>query len=80
MIRLNKPPCKERQDSPDCPNRAVGCQATCEKYRAFRAERDRLLDENRKKDLIWDYTAHSIYRRRAMLKCTQDGRKVLSEW
>lgn len=80
MIRLNKPPCKERPDSPDCPNRAVGCQAVCEKYLAFRAERDRLLDENRKQDPIWDYTAHSIYRRRAMLKFTQDGRKVLSKW
>ena len=80
MIRLNKPPCKERQDSPDCPNRAVGCQATCEKYREFRAERDRILTENRKQDPIWDYTAHSVYRRRAMLKYTQDGRRALAKW
>ena len=29
-----KPPCKDK-DGTDCPNRTVGCHATCEQYRTF---------------------------------------------
>lgn len=31
-----QPPCK------DCPDRTVGCHASCEKYTAFAAERERI--------------------------------------
>ena len=33
-----KAPCK------DCPDRAAGCHSSCEKYRAFREERDADLE------------------------------------
>jgi hypothetical protein len=73
------PPCKESRDSPDCPNRAVGCQATCEKYLAFRAERDKLSAERKKEYIAWDYDAAAIYRKRHSLKQTDAGRKALSK-
>ena len=31
------PPCM-----PDCPDRAVGCHGTCERYRAFRGQVDEI--------------------------------------
>ena len=34
-------PCK------DCPDREVGCHSTCEKYKAFRAEKDREIEERK---------------------------------
>lgn len=34
-----QPPCK------DCPDRTVGCHATCEKYLDFAAERERIRTE-----------------------------------
>ena len=78
MTRPN-PPCMAK-DGADCPNRAVGCHAKCEKYQAFRAECDRLLAENREKYIGMDYASHSIYRRRATLKHTHNGRKALASW
>lgn len=35
-------PCK------DCKDRAVGCHGSCEQYKAFRAERDRMLEEKQR--------------------------------
>nr|DAH24695.1 MAG TPA: Protein of unknown function (DUF4051) [Caudoviricetes sp.] len=35
-------PCK------DCPDRQLGCHAACDRYRAFRAERDEMLEARRK--------------------------------
>lgn len=32
------PPC--RKNGKDCPLRRAGCQARCEEYKAFRAERE----------------------------------------
>ena len=34
-------PCK------DCPDRVVGCHSVCEKYKAFREERDRELEQRK---------------------------------
>ena len=79
MKKPNLPPCKESRDSPDCPHRAVGCQALCEKYLAFRAERDKLSEERKKEYIAWDYNASAIYRKRHALKQTDAGRKALSK-
>ena len=79
MRKPNLPPCKESRDSPDCPNRAVGCQAKCGKYLAFRAERDKLSEERKKEYLAWDYNAAAIYRKRHHLRQTGAGRKALSK-
>lgn len=79
MKKPNPPPCKESRDSPDCPNRAVGCQAVCEKYLAFRAVRDKLLAERKKEYIARDYSAAAIYRNRHNLKHSDAGRKALSE-
>jgi hypothetical protein len=35
-----RPVCKK-----DCPDRAIGCHGQCEKYKKFRAECDRAIDE-----------------------------------
>ena len=79
MMKLNKPPCKESRDSPDCPNRAVGCQANCEKYLAFRAERDKISAQRKKEYIALDYNRRAIYRKRHHLKDTDAGRKALSK-
>ena len=44
-------PCHER-GKPDCPNRAVGCQKTCERYLAFKAEIER---RNRGRSGYYDF-------------------------
>lgn len=38
------PPCKKH--GIDCPLRRAGCQARCEKYKAFRAERMAQYEKN----------------------------------
>ena len=34
-------PCK------DCPDRVLGCHSSCDKYKAFREERDRELEQRK---------------------------------
>lgn len=80
MKKPNAPPCKESRDSPDCPNRTVGCQAKCEKYLAFRAERDKLSAQRKKEYIAWDYNSSAIYRKRHHLKDTDAGQKALAKW
>ena len=68
MKRPISPPCKESRDSPDCPNRAVGCQATCEKYLAFRAERDAAIDARKKIMDGIEYARISAWNKRIYIK------------
>lgn len=47
------PPCK-----PDCPDRAVGCHGTCEKYREFREQVDAHSAVRRREERIrWQLSA-----------------------
>ena len=61
-----KPPCKV--DGVDCPNRKVGCQGDCEKYLAFRAERDAYLEERRQSSTGALYAADTAYAHRKSYK------------
>lgn len=46
------PPCKK--NGKDCPLRRAGCQARCEKYRAFRDEREAQYKRNEVNVMIGD--------------------------
>jgi hypothetical protein len=52
-------PCK------DCPERVLGCHSTCEKYIAFREERDKMLAARYKANRNDGYFAEAIARRKA---------------
>lgn len=73
-----KGPCRQ-PDGTDCPNRAVGCQGKCEKYLAFRAERDRINAERRKDYAGVEYAKSAIWRKRASLKYTEAGKRALGQ-
>lgn len=73
-----KAPCRQ-PDGTDCPDRKVGCHAECEKYKAFKTERDAIREERRKEYLGMEYAKDSIYRKRAFLKYTFDGKKALGQ-
>lgn len=53
---MNKAPCK------DCPDRRVGCHSTCEKYLAFRKERDELNEKTYKQKEV-EYADYTRYMR-----------------
>lgn len=57
-----KGPCFENGE--DCPRRHVGCHSECEKYLAFRAERDAINAKKAKERPLRDYAMRAIYRNR----------------
>lgn len=69
-------PCKESATAPDCPNRSVGCQATCQKYLEFRAERDRITKARAKVMDSLEYVRISAWRKRYYIT---DGRYIISQ-
>ena len=73
-----KAPCRQ-SDGTDCHNRAVGCQIACEKYREYRAEKDRILEAKRKDSVGAEYAREKIYRNRNTLKHSAAARKALGE-
>lgn len=71
-------PCKTRY-GPDCPDRKVGCHATCEKYLAFKKENERKKEEQRRFSVADDYASSRVFARRNILKQTEQGRAALAK-
>ena len=46
----------------DCSRREVGCHATCDDYKAFRAERDAYLAKESVYQMLEGYCVQSYYR------------------
>lgn len=61
---MNKAPCK------DCPDRQVGCHSTCEKYLAFRKERNELNEKTYKQKEV-EYADYTRYMRASREKQKQ---------
>ncbi len=74
---MNFGPCKTRY-GPDCPNRKVGCHSTCEKYLAFKKEKERVNAERRRNSIADEYTSDRVYAKRNVLKYTEQGRSALA--
>lgn len=50
----------------DCPDRAIGCHGKCEKYKAYRAECDQMMDkryQNKRKSHEADQLAYDAIKR-----------------
>ena len=43
------PPCYDRHSGEHCTERFVGCHSQCKRYLEYRAQRDKLLEEQHKK-------------------------------
>ena len=71
-----KPPC--RKNGVDCPNRCVGCHATCKEFADYRAGIDA---DNAVRDKVReaeDIVNRTIWRKRHSLKHTAAGRNALA--
>ena len=62
-----------------CPNRTIGCHSKCEAYLAWKAECDSRAEEERRAKFGADYAMEAIFKRRAFLKHTENGRRALSQ-
>ena len=71
-------PCHKRGE-PDCPDRHVGCQADCEKYLAFKKEREAVYAKRQTSLMMCEYYDVSIYRHRQKLKYSETGRRALAQ-
>ena len=74
-----KPPCKDK-DGTDCQNRAVGCQAKCERYLAFREEKakERAFDHEKSMNAV--YAADNVYHHRKSFKNpTANQRRLIGQ-
>lgn len=71
------PPCWT--DGVDCPNRHVGCQGECEKYKAFRAECEKINAARQKAYEGMDYAKHAIWRKRKIFQNSPAAKKMLGQ-
>ena len=62
-----KPPCKDK-DGNDCPNRSVGCHSRCERYSAFRTEKDKERKHEQSSVVSALYAVDTVYRARKSIK------------
>lgn len=68
-----KPPCK------DCADRDIGCHARCVKYLAYRAELDDIKEKIAEESAGAAVASRGIWKNRHSLRCTEAGRKALSQ-
>lgn len=73
------PPCKDKNGT-DCPNRAVGCQGTCERYLAFRKARDEELERHHMESVSARYVAENAYRHKKNIRNpTASQRRLINQ-
>ena len=70
-------PCKP--NGIDCPDRAVGCHASCGKYLEFKAAIDSYNAERERQRKVDDYMNRRIWARRRVIRATEKGKAALSQ-
>lgn len=63
-------PCK------DCPGRAIGCHGRCERYQAFREEREGARLENARWGALNDYKWGTSAHKKIIKDAQSRGRKI----
>lgn len=74
-----KPPCKDK-DGTDCPNRAVGCHGTCERYLAFCEEKAKERKHDHEAAQRAVAAANNVYRHRKSFRYpTASQRRLIGQ-
>jgi hypothetical protein len=66
-------PCYNKETHFDCPNRRAGCQTSCEAWKQYLAERDKLYEERRTSCIAYQSRQDAVAK--AMRRKYLQGRK-----